>query len=67
MKSGNLKQAEKKFKGVFVSMDRNEKQRKEIKKLVHEANEKSDASEDKHYLVSGSPFKPLIVEIEKKK
>ena len=61
---GNLKQAEKK---VFVSMDRNEKQRKEIKKLVQEAKEKSDASEDKFYLVRGSPFKPLIVEIEKKK
>ena len=48
-------------------MDRNEKQRKEIKKLVQEAKEKSDASEENFYLVRGSPFKPLIVEIEKKK
>ena len=36
-------------------------------RLVQEAKEKSDASEDKFYLVRGSPFKPLIVEIEKKK
>ena len=63
---GNLKQAEQKFKHVFVSMDRNKKQREEIKKLVQEAKEKSEASEDTFYLVRGSPFKPLIVEIEKK-
>ena len=32
-------------------MDRNENQRKEIKKLVEEAKEKSEASEDTFYLV----------------
>ena len=48
-------------------MDRNEKERKYIKKLVQEAKDKSEASKDKYYLVQGSPFKPLIVEIEKKK
>ena len=47
-------------------MDRNEKQRKEIKKLVQETKEKSEASEDTFYFVRGYPFKPLIVEIEKK-
>ena len=46
-------------------MDRNEKQRKEMKRLVLEAKEKSEASEDKVYLARGSPFKPLIVKIEK--
>ena len=48
-------------------MDRNKKQRKDIRKLVQEGKEKYKASEDTFYLVRGSPFKPLIVEIEKKK
>lgn len=62
----NLKNAEEKFKKCFVTIDRNFKQREEIRKLVNEAKEKSEASSDKHYLVRGGPFKPFIVEVEKR-
>ena len=64
---GNLKVAEARFKGIFVTIDRNQHQREEMKNMLQEAKEKSDASEDKFYLVRGSPFKPQIVEVEKRK
>ena len=64
---GNLKVAEAKFKGIFVTIDRNQNQREEMKIMLLDAKVKSDASEDKFYLVRGSPFKPQIVEVPKKK
>ena len=44
----------------------NQHQREEMKNMLQEAKEKSDASEDKFYLMRGSPFKPQIVEVPKK-
>ena len=63
---GNLKAADDKYKKCFVTMDRNMKQREEIRKLVREAKDKSEASTDKFYLVRGTPFNPFIVEVEKR-
>ena len=54
------------FFTVFVSMYKNVNQRKETKKLIQEAKEEVAALEDKLYIVSRFPFKPGIIEIEKK-
>ena len=62
----NLTGVDEKFKKCTIIIDRNIKQREEVKKLVEEAKLKSVNSSNKHYLVRGSPFKPYIIEMPKK-
>ena len=62
----NLSEADEQFKICTITIDRNIKQRDEVKKLVEEAKLKSVNSSNKHYLVRGSPFKPYIIEVPKK-
>ena len=47
-------------------MDRNMKQREEMRKLVQEAKAKSETSTNKFYLVRGTPFNQFIGETEKR-
>ena len=62
----NLSEADEKIKICTITIDRNIKQRDEVKKLFEEAKFKSVNSSNKHYLVRGSPFKPYIIEVPKK-
>ena len=62
---GNLKVADQKLKKGMVTMDRNMTQREDLRKLVKEAKEKSEASTDKSYVVRGSAFRPYIMEVIK--
>ena len=49
-----------------ITIDRNIKQRKEVKKLVEEAKLKFMNLSKKHYLLRGSSFKPYIIEVSKR-
>ena len=61
----NLSEADEKIKMCTITIDRNIKQRDEVKKLVEEAKLKSVNSSNKHYLVRGSLFKHYIIEVPK--
>lgn len=61
----NLKHADPVFKSCFITIDRNDKQRSEIRDLVQEAKQKTEASTDSYFLVRGNPYRPAIVELRK--
>ena len=52
------------FKKCFVTIDRNLKQREEVKKLVEEAKAKNTGITDTKWVVRGTPYKPVLKEVE---